>query len=221
MRQAHLDADFFASRAILTLRNDIVAELNGAILIKLQGDSHTLNSVDQIENDTAQERGDFLPPEFLRTLQTSSLLPSQLQLKLEAPIILLRNLYPKLGLCNGTRLRLTHISRTCLEGNILGGEFNGETRLIPRILLNTTEGELPWIISRKQFPIRLCFAMTVNKSQGQSLDTVGVDLRAPPFTHGQLYVALSRVADVSRLCVLFPERNDGKADNIVYAEVIL
>ena len=87
----------------------------------------------------------------------------------------------------------------------MGGEFNGETRLIPRTLLNTTEGELPWIISRKQFPIRLCFAMTVNKSQGQSLDTVGVDLRAPPFTHGQLYVALSRVTDVSRLCVLFPE----------------
>ena len=84
----------------------------------------------------------------------------------------------------------------------MGGEFNGETRLIPRILLNTTEDELPWIISRKQFPIRLCFAMTVNKSQGQSLDTVGVDLRAPPFTHGQLYVALSRVTDVSRLCVV-------------------
>ena len=47
MRQAHLDADSFASRAILTLRNDIVAELNGAVRNKLQGGSHTLNSVDQ------------------------------------------------------------------------------------------------------------------------------------------------------------------------------
>ena len=120
MRQAHLDADSFASRAILTLRNDIVAELNGAVLNKLQGGSHTLNSVDQIENDTAQERGDFLPPEFLQPLQTSSIQTSQLQLKLGARIIFLRNLYPKLGLCNGTRLRLTHISRTCLEGKILG-----------------------------------------------------------------------------------------------------
>ena len=221
MRQAHLDPGFFASRAILTLRNDIVADLNDSILNKLQGDSHILNSVDQIENGTAQERGDFLPPEFLRTLQTPSLPPSQLQLKLGAPVILMRNLYPKLCLCNGTRLRLTHISRTCLEGKILGGEFDGETRLVPRILLNTTEGELPWIVSSKQFLIRLCFAMTVNKSQGQSLDTVGVDLRASPFTHGQLYVALSRVTDVSRLCVLFPERGDGKTDNIVYPEVIL
>ena len=63
--------------------------------------------------------------------------------------------------------------------------------------------------------------MTVNKSQGQLLDTVGVDLRATPFTHGQLYVALSRVTDVSRLCLLFPERNDGKTDNILYPEVNL
>ena len=53
MRQAHLDADSFASRAILTLRNDIVAELNGAVLNKLQGGSHTVNFVAQIENDTA------------------------------------------------------------------------------------------------------------------------------------------------------------------------
>ena len=63
--------------------------------------------------------------------------------------------------------------------------------------------------------------MTVNKSQGQSLDTIGVDLRAPPFTHGQLYVALSRVMDMSRFCMLFPERNKWKTDNIVYPEVIL
>lgn len=87
--------------------------------------------------------------------------------------------------------------------------------------MNTTEGELPWIVSRKQFPIRLCFAMTVNKSQGQSLDTVGVDLRSPAFTHGQLYIALLRVTDVSKLCVLFPEQGDGTTTNVVYPEVFL
>ena len=135
--------------------------------------------------------------------------------------MLLRNLTPPEGMCNGTRLRLTHIGRFILEGQILSGERHGEKRLIPRILMNTTEGELPWIVSRKQFPIRLCFAMTVNKSQGQSLDTVRVDLRSPAFTHGQLYVALSRVTEVSRLCVLFPEPGDGKTTNVVYPEVLL
>lgn len=57
--------------------------------------------------------------------------------------MLLRNLTPPEGMCNGTRLRLTHIGRFILEGQILGGEHHGEKRLIPRILINTTEGELP------------------------------------------------------------------------------
>ena len=58
-------------------------------------------------------------------------------------------------------------------------------KLLPWIQLSTTEGELPFIRNRKQFPIRLCFTMTINKAQGQSLDFVGVDLRIPVFTHGQ------------------------------------
>ena len=56
--------------------------------------------------------------------------------------------------------------------------------------------DLPYVIKRHQFPVRLCFAMTINKSQGQSFDMVGVDLRQECFTHAQLYVALSRVIDV-------------------------
>ena len=64
--------------------------------------------------------------------------------------------------------------------------------------------------------------MTVNKSQGQSLNTVGVDLRAPAFTHGQLYVALSRVTSLNGLTVLFSEDNGQElTENIVYPEVLL
>ena len=62
--------------------------------------------------------------------------------------------------------------------------------------------------------------MTINKSQGQSLNTVGVDLCLPVFCHGQLYVALSRVTDVSRMIVLLSEENEGKTLNIVYPEVL-
>ena len=47
--------------------------------------------------------------------------------------------------------------------------------------------------------------MTINKAQGQTLRTVGVDLRSPVFSHGQLYVALSRVIDVRQLRVLLPD----------------
>lgn len=79
--------------------------------------------------------------------------------------MLLQNVTPPKGMCNDTRLRLTHIGQFILDSQILGGERHGEKRLISRILMNTIEGEPPWIVSQKQFPICLCFAMTVNKSQ--------------------------------------------------------
>ena len=69
--------------------------------------------------------------------------------------------------------------------------------------------------------MRLYFAITINKTQGQSLQKVGIDLRQPVFTHGQFYVAFSRVTDVANLDVLLPYRGSGMVENIVYPEVLL
>ena len=75
--------------------------------------------------------------------------------------------------------------------------------------------------SRRQFPVRLAFAMTINKSQGQSVQNVGLDLRTSVFSHGQLYVALSQCTSASRIKVLFPEKEKGtKTPNIVWDQIL-
>ena len=103
----------------------------------------------------------------------------------------------------------------------MGERFDGKVCLIPRIRLTTSEEDLPFILHRTLFPVPLCFAMTVNKSQGQSFDHVGVDLRTPAFTHGQLYVALSRVTSLNGLTILPSEHSSTLTHNIEYPDVLL
>ena len=77
-------------------------------------------------------------------------------------------------------------------------------------------------MQRRQFPVILSFAMTINKSQGQSLSQVGIHLSRPVFTHGQLYVALSRVRSMNGLKIYIPGNAKGKDNctmNVVYKEV--
>jgi len=88
-------------------------------------------------------------------------------------------------------MRALEIWRTGLQVAILAGCFDCIIRLLPQIKLTSSDQDLPYILEHTQFPVHLCFAMTVNKSQGQSVDQVGVNLRIPAFSSGQLYMALS------------------------------
>ncbi|XP_025207735.1 uncharacterized protein LOC112603412 [Melanaphis sacchari] len=129
--------------------------------------------------------------------------PHNLRLKIGSPIILLRNL--KLTqLCNGTRLVIKKITGNILETTILSGKFKGKVVLLPRIPMIPSDSTIPF--KRLQFPIRLAFAMSINKSQGQTMSICGLDLENPCFSHGQLYVACSRVGKPSNLFVLAKDR---------------
>ena len=212
--------DFFSQRAILTVRNANTSDFNEQILAQMPGDVQTYHSVNEANTDDVASGHEEFPREYLQSISLPGLPPSELRLKVGAPIMLLRNLRPREGLCNGTRLVIVSLSRYLIQARILTGSWAGTVHLIPRILLYSAEGELPFILSRRQFPVRLCFAMTINKAQGQSLETVGIDLRTAVFSHGQLYVALSRVTDVSRLTVLNPPEQGRYVQNVVYSEVL-
>ncbi|CAN1189507.1 ATP-dependent DNA helicase PIF1 [Linum perenne] len=115
-------------------------------------------------------------------------------------VMLLRNINPSAGMCNGTRVLLTNLGQYIISGLIVNGT-----------------------LERRQFPIRVCYAMTINKSQGQTLDHVGIYLPKPVFSHGQLYVAVSRVRSADGLHILISNDQQNlpnQTKNIVYQDVL-
>jgi ATP-dependent DNA helicase PIF1 len=152
----------------------------------------------------------------------SGIPPHSLTIKVGCPIILLRNLNYPAGLCNGTRLIVVACGERVIQARILSGIHSGELAFIPHIALSTSASSgLPFTLRRHQFPIRVAFGMSINKSQGQSLLHVGIHLSTPVFAHGQLYVALSRAKDYRNIHISLPFQNKAcNTDNIVYTEIL-
>jgi hypothetical protein len=69
-------------------------------------------------------------------------------------------------------------------------------------------------------PIRMAFAMTTNKNQGQTLNNVGVYLPSLVFYHGQLYVAISWVTSNAKIKIFSDQGPNGYMRNMVYKEVL-
>ncbi|XP_022019618.1 uncharacterized protein LOC110919663 [Helianthus annuus] len=165
---------------------------------------------------------DLYNPDVLNSVKVSGLPNHRLVLKLGIPVLLLRNIDQQNGLCNGTRLQITRLGKRVIEAEILSGSNVGSRTYIPRISMIPSDKKIPFKFQRRQFPITVCFAMTINKSQGQSLSRVGLYLRDPVFSHGQLYVALSRVKTKDGVKVLIFDKDGrptNKTANVVYKEI--
>ncbi|KAL8106785.1 hypothetical protein AgCh_023523 [Apium graveolens] len=112
------------------------------------------------------------PPEYLNSLKFSGVPKHEIQVKIGAPIMLLRNLNPKKGLCNGTQLIVRRTYPFLIEALIITGNRIGDITYIPRINMSPADKILPFMQKRKQFPIAVCYVMTINKSQGQTMKNV-------------------------------------------------
>ena len=203
-------------RTILAPTNKEVDAINEVMQESLPEDGIKLLSADTLENPQDSFR---FNSEYLHTLKPNGFPQHILNLKPGMPIMLLRNINPRMGLCNGTRLVFDKcIDKKLLQCRVVG---SGRVVLIPRITFIPKPTEYPFEWQRRQFPVRSAFAMTINKSQGQTLKYAGIWLRGQVFTHGQLYVACSRVSAPSHLKFALMQEQKGAAVNIVFKEVLL
>ncbi|KAL4566121.1 hypothetical protein LXL04_030231 [Taraxacum kok-saghyz] len=215
-------SDYFISRAILSTKNENVDEINDQLIDRFIGEQRVYYSFDEAEDD----KNNLYPMKFLNSLNVSGLPPHYLRLKIGCPIILLRNIDPSNGLCNGTRMICKGFQMNVIDAEIVVAHHAGKRVFLPRIpLCPSADDMLPFKLKRKQFPIRLSFAMTINKVQGQTIPNVGVYLPESVFSHGQLYVALSRGISRKNIKVLVKPvkefSNEGVyTSNVVYREVL-
>ncbi|KAK9666569.1 hypothetical protein RND81_14G194600 [Saponaria officinalis] len=220
-QQGTSNPEIFTTRAILTPMNEDVDALNSVLIEKFPGNANSYKSFDTMLDDNCN----VYPAEFISKLCPGEMSPYDLVLKENFPVILLRNILPSFGLCNGTRLVCSRFFPNLIDCNITTGHHKGEHVFIPRVKLRPSASNgYPFQFQRKQFPIKLSFAMTINKSQGQTLNQVAVYLPQPCFSPGQLYMALSRARKAAQVSVFAAKNSNGLpqtyAKNVVSYEVL-
>ncbi len=176
LQQIHENSVFFCNRVILTFCNDVVNDYNVKILQQMQKDLMISDSVNTADVNDAEVNYDELTMMYLWSLSSADLSSVRLCLKVKASINLLWNLSFTQRLYNSTHITVTHLEWRCIQIWMLSGDFDGQLWLLFQILLTTTASELSFILMWKQFSVHLCFAMTVNKAQGRSLQSVSVNL---------------------------------------------
>ncbi|CAN1777370.1 ATP-dependent DNA helicase PIF1 [Linum perenne] len=218
------DPIYLATHAVLAPLHDTVSLINDYMLKLFPGEEECYYSSDSIQFEAANQaeiEAEY-PPEFLNSLRIGNFPDHELKLKVGVPVILLRNIDQSMGLCNGTRAIVRTLGTWSIEVEIITGTNIGDRVYLPRLTLSNKQKSLNFTLLRRQYPLALSFAMTINKSQGQTLQNVGLCLKKQVFTHGQLYVALSRVTAKAGLKIIScDDANNEKScmKNVVFQEI--
>lgn len=206
---------YYENRIILSVLNKSVEELNNIILNYFKSKKEKTYYSHRKLNEDCQHLS--IDSDILNNLELSGLPPHKLRLKTGCIVMLIRNIDCKVGMCNGTRIVVTDLLENLIVGRILLGKFKNNVVMIPRIILASDE-KFPIKFKVKQFPVRPAFVLTINKSQGQTFEHVGIHLKDQVFSHGQLYVALSRCSRPQNIKVFLGDQE--LCVNEVYREVL-
>ncbi|XP_022030417.1 uncharacterized protein LOC110931327 [Helianthus annuus] len=153
------DLAYFQQRAILAPTNKVVDSINKELLESLPGEEKVYFSSDSLcqSEDESEFNMALFPPDVLNNLRLSGLPNHKLILKLGAPVMLLRNIDQANRLCNGARLQVTRHEKVVIEAKIITWTKIGHHTLISRLKMTLSDKRILVKISRRQFPLSLCF----------------------------------------------------------------
>ena len=118
-----------SERAILSTKNEHVDRLNAMMIERFPSEEKVYHSFDTVVDDPSNH----FPIDFLNSITPNGLPLHELKLKINCPVILLRNLDPNNGLCNGTRLMIRALQYNTIEAEIVGGQHAQKRVFIPRL----------------------------------------------------------------------------------------
>jgi len=191
--------DKLSSRMVLTPLNEDVKMINRQALELFPGEGVQSVGINQLlDAEEDGEWGAVATTEFMDSVDHASIPDQDLQLKQGMMVMLLRNLAAQSGDCNGTRYIVTGIGSHSLGARRMS---DGTEIIIPKLFLTPADIGIPFAMKRFQFPVRAAFDATINKTQGSTLERLGIWLRDSVFGQGQLYAALSRVGDPQKVVV--------------------
>jgi hypothetical protein len=204
-----------------------VDTFNKTILNAILGTSKTYLAADSLKE--VEESG-LTPPDsvldYVAKHTPPGMPPHSLTIKTNSVFRLLRNFSLDLGLVKNVRVVIIDVGTRIVTVRLLRGMsgatgiyVDSEDILIPRISFSAA---LPsgHTLMRRQFPLAPAYSTTFNSCQGLTLDIVGVDLRRPVFSHGQLYTALSRIRNRTHARLLF-RPGEILTTNVTYHEILV
>jgi hypothetical protein len=219
------DSNAMTNSCILAARND-----KGDMWNKMVQDMNPNEAVEYKSRDKLCEVDDphghlarMMTTEVLNNFNNNGIPPHTLTLKVGDVCLVMRNLSKTHGLVTNKRVRILKLMPHCIKVQTM--DPIPKVTIIPRLRFKF---RLPlgesFQVMRTQFPLRLAYCMSYNKSQGQTLERVLLDITTPPFAHGHLYVALSRVtlySDIRLICTDEQLFDDAPiATNTTYPELL-
>lgn len=221
------------SATVLCSTNESVDMWNAVAQSFNVNEEHVLRSKDTFSevDDVNGHIQKMISTSLLNGFKKSGVPNHELTLKV-GDICLITRSITCLELANNSRVQIVSIRIHSIEVKTMGEDTAARTIRLPRIPFKF---RLPYgasyQLTRMQFPLRLAYAMTYNKCQSQTLVKVLLDITNPPFSHGQLYVALSRVRDSTKIAMYVRDDQlttsiDAKTgymptiENIAYQEVL-